>query len=128
MAGQAERILARTPTDRLELSPALSIVQKAPRTLEGRTGTVLVSDGSDGTLVEALRVATEKGGARFALVGAEDRWRRRGGRRTHRRRPCLTAAPSVFFDAVVLTPSANGARLLAQEAAAVGWRRDASDI
>jgi hypothetical protein len=29
---------------------------------------------------------------------------------------------------VVLTPSANGARLLAQEAAAVGKRRDASDI
>ena len=37
----------------------------------------------------------------------------------------LSAAPSIFFDAVALLPTEEGAALLAKEAAAVDWLRDA---
>ena len=37
----------------------------------------------------------------------------------------LSGAPSVFFDAVVALPSSEGGTLLAQEAAAIDWLRDA---
>ena len=37
----------------------------------------------------------------------------------------LSGAPSVMFDAVAVLPSEEGAALLAKEAAAVDWLRDA---
>jgi len=37
----------------------------------------------------------------------------------------LSAAPSIFFDAVALLPSVEGGGLMAREAAAVDWLRDA---
>jgi hypothetical protein len=60
-----------------------------------------------------------------ARTGHHDAARRQSNSRTNPRWHALEAAPSVFFGAVVLAPSADGARLLAHEAAAVGWLRDA---
>jgi catalase len=37
----------------------------------------------------------------------------------------LFAAPSIFFNAIALCPSADGASLLSKEAAAIDWLRDA---
>ena len=77
MEGQAEQITpARAPID-MKPSPALSIIKKAPKTLEGRKVGVLVTDGTDAAFVAALRAAVEKAGARAAGGGAENRRRRR---------------------------------------------------
>ena len=37
----------------------------------------------------------------------------------------LSGGPSIFFDAVVVAPSADGAAMLGREAAAIDWLRDA---
>jgi catalase len=125
MEGQAERIQpARQPID-LKPSPALSLVQKAPRTLEGRTVAVLVSDGADGALVGALRAAVEKAGARFAVVAPKIGGAKAADGKRIDADHALAGAPSIFFDAVAVCVSADGGEELAEEAAAVNWVRDA---
>jgi catalase len=125
MEGQAEKIQpARQPVD-LDPSPALSIVLKAPRTLQGRTVAVLVSRGSDRGLVGALRTAVEKQGARLAVVAPTiSGVSAKGGKRIDADH-ALAAAPSIFFDAVVVAPSEEGADMLVTQAAAIDWVRDA---
>ena len=125
MEGQAEKIQpARQPQD-LDPSPALSIVLKAPRTLQGRTVAALVSRGSDRALVGALRTALEKEGARLAVVAPTiGGVAAKGGKRIDADH-ALAAAPSIFFDAVVVAPSEEGADMLVTQAAAIDWVRDA---
>ena len=53
MQGQAEAITPARPPIDMKPSPALSIVLKAPKTLEGRKVGVLVTDGSDPAFVTA---------------------------------------------------------------------------
>jgi catalase len=125
MTGEAAKLTpARSPID-MAPSPALSLIMKAPATLKGRKVGVLVTDGVDDALLDRLRAAAEKEKAVLALVAP-----RIGGVRTKAGRRlaadhALSAAPSVFFDAVALCPSAAGAALLAKEAAAIDWLRDA---
>jgi catalase len=125
MQGQAEKITpARAPID-MKPSPALSIVKKARKTLEGRKLGVLVTDGSDPAFVAALRTAVEKEGARLQVVapkigGAAGK----GGKRIDADHQ-LAGGPSIFFDAVVVAAPADGAAMLENEAAAIDWLRDA---
>jgi catalase len=125
MEGQALTIKpARAPLD-LPPSPALSLVQKAPKTLEGRKVAVLVTDGSDPALVQALRAAVEKEGARLAVVAPKIGGVKGAGGKAIAADHALSAAPSVLFDAVVVAASKEGTALLATQAAAVDWVRDA---
>jgi catalase len=125
MEGQADQITpAREPID-MEESPALSLIKKAQPTLQGRKIAVLVTDGTDAAEVERLRKAVEKEGAALAVVAPKA-----GGVKSRQgdllpADRALSAAPSVFFDAVALMPSEDGCALLVQEAAAVDWLRDA---
>ena len=89
-------------------SPALSILAKAKPSLEGRKIGCLVSDGSDGELVEALRAAVLDQGAKFQVIAPVI-----GGVVTaqgdllevdHK----VEGGPSVLFDAVLLAPSVEG--------------------
>ena len=97
---------AIAPRDDLPASDALSIIKNGPDSFKGRKVGVLVSDGCDGDLVEALRAALTAEGALMEIVApkvggvtakdgtlhrgqADDRWRpvrplRRSGR--HRQR------------------------------------------
>ena len=125
MEGQAERIQpARQPMD-LDPSPSLSLVKKAPRTLEGRSVAVLVSDGADAALVGALRAAVEKAGARFVIVAPKVGGVTGADGKHLDVDHALSGTPSIFFDAVALCLSTDGANKLQQEAAAVDWVRDA---
>ena len=122
MEGQGERIQpARQPID-LKPSPALSIVQKAPRTLEGRTIGVLVSDGTDRVLVDALRAAVDKAGARLAVVAPKIGGVAAADGKRIDADHALAAAPSIFFDAVVMAPC-RWWRIQLREAAAIDWVR-----
>jgi catalase len=125
MQGQAETIKpARAPID-MKPSPALSLVLKAPKTLAGRKVGVLVTDGTDSAFVAALRAAVEKAGARLQVVAPKI-----GGARGKDGKMIdvdhqLAGGPSIFFDAVVVAASTDGALMLEKEAAAVDWIRDA---
>jgi hypothetical protein len=53
----------------LDAAPALRIVGKDPETLKGRKVAILVADGSDGSVVDAVRAAVEgDGGKNFGVL------------------------------------------------------------
>ena len=125
MEGQADRIQPARPAIDMKPSPALSIILKAPKTIEGRKIGVLVTDGSDATLVDSLRAAVEKAGAQLQVVAPKiGGVSAKGGKRIAADH-ALSGGPSIFFDAVAVAPSADGAAMLEKEAAAIDWLRDA---
>jgi catalase len=125
MEGRADAITpARQPID-VDPSPALSILAKAPETIEGRKVGVLVSDGVPAMLLKALVAAIEEAGAKAAIIAPKIGGVINDGGKQISPDHALSAAPSVFFDAVVLALSDDGAAQLATEAAAVDFVRDA---
>jgi catalase len=76
-------------------------------------------------LAAAVRAAVEKKGAKLAIVAPKI-----GGVTSAKGTKlsadhALSSAPSIFFDAVALLSSAEGAAMLVEEAAAIDWLRDA---
>lgn len=125
MQGQAERLEpAKKPKD-MPLSPALSILGKAPKTLEGRKVALLVTDGVDDELVQAARQAVEKAKAKLFVVAPTIAGVKAEDGETVKVDGALSGSPSIFFDAVILAPSEAGAAKLLDEAAAIDFVRDA---
>jgi catalase len=113
------------PRDDLPASPALSIIENGPKNFAGRKLGVLVSDGCDGKLLEALRAAIDQEGATSELIAPKV-----GGvvtaDGTHLpAKHMIDGGPSVLFDAVALVLSKEGAAMLAKEAAARDFVVDA---
>ena len=106
-------------------SPALQIIGKAKRTLQGRCVGILVDDGSDATTVRALRKAVESAGAAVKIVAPKIGGAKLGDGRKLAADGQLAGTPSVVFDAVAVVLSAAAGKALAKEAAAVDWIRDA---
>ncbi len=103
---------AKAPRTDLEASKALSIALNPPPSFAGRKVGVLVTDGVDRALLEALRKAIESEGASMALIAP-----RVGGvdalDGTHfDAQEKLGGGPSVLYDAVVVLPSEDGVRSL----------------
>jgi catalase len=125
MEGMADAITpAQDPID-MELSPTLSLIKKAEPILRGRKVAALVTDGVDDAVLASLRKAVEKEGAALAIIAPKI-----GGVTSAKGKKlpadqALSGAPSVMFDAVAVLPSAEGATMLADEAAAIDWLRDA---
>jgi catalase len=93
--------------------------------LKGRAIGCLVSDGADRALVDALRTAVEKEGAKLKIVAPHV-----GGAKTVDGKMLdadmrIDGGPSIFFDAVALIVSDAGAKELARDAAAVDFIADA---
>ena len=117
---------ARPVVTDLKPSSALSIIANGPQRFEGRKLGILVTDGADAAAARGAQ-GGDAGG------GRDGRTRRPEGRRRHpqRRHASLPAdhridgGPSVLFDAVAILPSADGAALLANEAAARDFVADA---
>jgi catalase len=94
-------------------SPALSIIQKAQETLEGRSVGILVGDGADQAQVKKIRNLAEKEGATVKIVslkiaGADGQ---------------LAGTPSVVFDAVAILIGKD--KVLPLDADAKDFARDA---
>jgi catalase len=126
LAGAVEPAPTKVPA-RGEIKPshALSIIGKAPQTLQGRVMGLLVSDGADCALIEALRVAVRKEGAQLKIVAPHV-----GGATTADGKLLeadlqLAGAPSIFFDAVAVIVSEAGGQKLVREAAAIDFVSDA---
>jgi catalase len=113
------------PVQDREPSPALQLIGKMKQTLEGRAVAILFSEGSDEALIEALKKAAMAAGATVKLVAPKI-----GGavlkNGAHLKADGqLAGTPSVFFDAVAVILSTEGAQALAHNAAAIDFVRDA---
>jgi catalase len=106
-------------------SPAVGLLGKAKATIEGRDIACLVTDGVDRTLVDSLRKAVEAEGAKLTIIAPKVGGVRCDGKKTLGADAALAGAPSVLFDAVVLAFGPGGGEVLAKEAAAIDFVRDA---
>ncbi|MGV8084425.1 MAG: catalase [Coriobacteriia bacterium] len=112
---------AAAPTDQPE-SPALSIHKSMKETLEGRAVGILVAEESDSAVVDALKKAAEKAGARVKIIAPKV------GPVAGTRLEAdvqLAGTPSILFDAVAVVVTDEGAAMLAGEGAAIDFARDA---
>jgi catalase len=117
---------AAVPTrDDLEPSPALSIINNGPDSFKGRKMGVLVSDGVDASLLEALRDAATAEGAKVEIVARRVVGVEAGDGSWIEGNHMIDGGPSVLFDAVVLLVSEEGAEMLAKEATARDFVSDA---
>ncbi|KUL97312.1 catalase [Bosea sp. WAO] len=115
---------AVAPKD-MEASPALRIIGKYPQTLEGRTVGILVTDGADGEMIDALKKAVETDGGKTKIVAPKIGGvsLEKGGRLKADGQ--LAGSPSVIFDAVALIVSEEGCKELLDDAAALDFTKDA---
>jgi len=101
----------------LKASPSLSILRNPPHSFEGRKVGVLLTDGVNAELVNALRRAVEEEGAQLEIVapsigGVEDS----DGNRIEAQQ-AINGGPSVLYDAIALLTSEKGMlRLIAEPA------------
>ena len=116
---------AQVPPQDLAPSPALRIIDRMKDTLQGRCVGILVHDGSDAAAVAALRKAAEKAGATVKIVAPKLGGALLSDGRRLAADGQLAGTPSVVFDAVALVLSKEAGAMLAKEAAAVDWVRDA---
>jgi catalase len=113
-----------TRTD-LAASDALSILKNGPTSFRGRKVGVLVSDGAEADLLDALRAAVEDEGATLEILASSV-----GRVETSDGTPVdvdekIDGGPSVLYDAVALLPSESGAKELAKMPPARDFLADA---
>ena len=111
---------ASAPYD-MEASPALSIVGKYPGGLKGRAVGILVTDGADGAVVDAVKAAAEGAGASVKIVAPRIGGVTLKGGQKLAADGQLAGTPSVVFDAVALVFSEEGCAALLKESAAVDF-------
>lgn len=112
------------PVD-MDMSSALRLIDKYPASLKGRAVGILVTDGSDGSIIKSLKAAVEGAGATVTVIAPkiggvklkDGTMLKAGGQ--------LAGTPSVLFDAVGLVLSEDGCADLLKTAAAVDFVRDA---
>ncbi len=109
----------------LALSPALSIVKKMVLGIKTKQIGILVADGTDPKLVDALKEASAEGGAEVKVVATKVGGAIASDGTLIPADFQLAGGSSVLFDAVYVALSAEGAATLLKEIAAVGWVQDA---
>jgi catalase len=113
------------PVKQMDPSPALQIIGKMKDTLEGRAVGILIADGSDASLVEAIRKASVGAGASVKIVAPRVGKIRMADGSKLVATGQLAGTPSVVFDAVAIVLSDEGAIVLSLESAAIGFVQDA---
>jgi catalase len=117
---------AAVPTRQdLDPSPALSIVENGPERFEGRKLGILVSDGSDTSLLKALKAALDKEGATYEIIAPKVTGVEASDGSWIEADQMIDGGPSVLYDAVVLLPAAEAMADLLQESAARDFVADA---
>ncbi len=125
MAGQADAITPARPVMELAPSPALSILGKAPATIDGRKIGVLIADGFDAAVVARVRAAAEAEGATVEIVAPKIGGAAAADGKKLAADHTISGGPSVIFDAVVVAPGAAAVPDLLADASAIDWVRDA---
>jgi len=116
---------AARPTLDLEPSDRLSILANGPESFKGRKLGILLTDGSDADLFQALVSAAERAGATIEVIAP-----RIGGVVLDKGSQIpadqkIDGGPSVLYDAVAVLPSEDGAALLAGDAPSKDFVSDA---
>ncbi len=126
MQGEIKTIPANQPT-RTDLKPSdkLSIVKTMKPGLATKLVGVLVADGTDTAAVLELESAVSKAGGQVKIVAPKVGGAKGADGKMLEADFQLAGGPSVLFDAVYVALSAEGAKLLSTEAAAVAWVHDA---
>ena len=109
----------------LKPSPALSIIERGPQRFEGRKLGILVTDGADAGILEALKAALKKEGATFEIIAPQVGGAEASDGSRIEADQMIGGGPSVLYDAVALLPSEDGVAKLLPEAAARDFVADA---
>ncbi|HET9624771.1 MAG TPA: catalase [Kofleriaceae bacterium] len=125
MVGLADEIKPAVAPRDLPASPSLSLLGKAAPTLRGRKLGILIGDGLDAELVEALRAAASKEGALVELVAPKIGGARPASGDVVVADHIVSGGPSVIFDAVAVVVGAAAAAALSKDPAALDWVSDA---
>lgn len=127
--GLSERIQpakpAKEPLAELKPSKALSIIRNGPKSFAGRKVGVLVTDGSDRKLFDALKSALEAEGAALEVIAPAIGGVQASDGNVIEAQQKIGGGPSVLYDAVVVIPSADGCRSLLNNPAAKDFVSDA---
>ena len=106
---------ARDTITTLPPSDALSIVKNGPDSFKGRKIGILMTDGADATLFEAIVAACDKEGSQFEVIAPKIAGVTLSDRKKVPAQQKIDGGPSVLYDAVVLLVSKQGAALLAED-------------
>ncbi|MBV0891061.1 catalase [Paracoccus sp. Z118] len=115
---------AAKPAVKVPPSPELSI-QKDKRTPKGRKLGILVTDGADGRIVEALKSAAEAAGAAVMVVSDKVAGPKLASGKQLPADGLIDGQPSTVFDAVAVVASEAGCQQLMGHKPAVDWVSDA---
>ena len=102
-------------------SPALQLIGKMKRTLQGRAIGILVHDGSDAATVKALQKAARDAGATVKIVAPKLGGAKLSDGKKLAADGQLAGTPSFVFDAVAVVLSAEAGKQLSKESAAVDF-------
>ncbi len=116
---------AARPTIHLEPSAALSIVRNGPPDFGGRKVGIYLTDGADAGVFAALVKAIDKEKAVYEVIAPKIGGVTLSDGAKVAAKQKIDGAPSVLFDAVVIIASADGAALIAKDAASQDFVRDA---
>lgn len=116
---------ARPTRQDLEKSPALSMLLNSPDSFKGRKMGVLVTDGMDITLFNALKAALEEEGALYEIIAPKIGGVEASDGSWIEADEQIDGGPSVLYDAVALLPSEDGAKSLVKEPTARDFVADA---
>jgi len=108
-----------TPAQDMPAVPEVRIIGRTKDTLQGRCIGILFDEGSDAGLIASLRKAAQKAGADVKLVAPKVGGATLSDGKRQAADGQLAGTPSAVFDAVAVVLSAEGAKALAKEAAAV---------
>ncbi|QIG97360.1 catalase [Bradyrhizobium sp. 6(2017)] len=109
----------------LDPSPALSIVENGPECFEGRNLGILVSGGTDASLLRALKAALDKAGATYEIIAPVVTGVEASDGSWINADQMIDGGPSVLYDAVALLPAEAAMEDLLQESSARDFVADA---
>ncbi|MBZ9676420.1 catalase [Mesorhizobium sp. ES1-1] len=113
-----------TRTD-LPVSEALSIIKNGPGRFEGRKLGILVTDGTDAVLLEALKQGLTKAGAKFEIIAPKVGGAKASDGSWIDAQQMIAGGPSVLYDAVALLPAEPAMADLLKESTARDFVADA---
>jgi catalase len=120
-----EAARAAKPTLDLPTSAKLSILANGPNSFKGRKMGIFLTDGSDAVLFNALTGALEAEGAVWEVIAPKIGGVTLDDGTAVAAKQKIDGGPSVLFDAVAILPSADGVKILAQDAASKDFVSDA---
>ncbi|MFP5435061.1 MAG: catalase-related domain-containing protein, partial [Alphaproteobacteria bacterium] len=116
---------ARATIMDLPPSDALSILKNGPDNFKGRKLGILLADGADAKMFDALVRAVDKEGAVYEVIAPKIGGVTLSDGTAVAAKQKIDGGPSVLYDAVAVVASADGAALLAMDAAAKDFVTDA---